>query len=158
MADRPRGGPDDEFPRVAIDAFVRVLGPDQEGREYVFRTRDLSPGGLFLYTRVGHLYPFRVGAALSVELYDFDRAVDFKAVVVRVVEPAKRLQNRRLVVHRAGIVGHLCKRAIQPFERLFRPPQRVQCAASVDRTENVSRVPCEDFVIAFQRLVVPLEL
>ena len=25
--------------------------------------------------------------ALSVELYDFDRAVDFKAVVVRVVEP-----------------------------------------------------------------------
>jgi hypothetical protein len=69
---------------VAIDAFVRVLGGD---REYVFRTRDLSQGGLFLYTRVGHLYPFRVGAALSVELYDFDRAVDFKAVVVRVVEP-----------------------------------------------------------------------
>ncbi|HXU73829.1 MAG TPA: PilZ domain-containing protein [Polyangia bacterium] len=87
MADRPRGGPDRAYPRVAIDAFVRVLGPDPEGREYVFRTRDLSPGGLFLYTRVGHLYPFRVGAALSIELYDFDRAVDFKAVVVRVVEP-----------------------------------------------------------------------
>jgi hypothetical protein len=83
MADRPRGGPDRAFPRVAIDAFVRVLGGD---REYVFRTRDLSQGGLFLYTRVGHLYPFRVGAALSVELYDFDRAVDFKAVIVRVVE------------------------------------------------------------------------
>lgn len=87
MADRPRGGPDRAFPRVAIDAFVRVLGPNLQGREYVFRTRDLSPGGLFLYTRVGHLYPFRVGAALSIELYDFDRAVDFKAVVVRVVEP-----------------------------------------------------------------------
>ena len=87
MADRPRGGPDRAFPRVAIDAFVRVLGPSPEGREYVFRTRDLSPAGLFLYTRVGHLYPFRVGAALSIELYDFDRAVDFKAVVVRIVEP-----------------------------------------------------------------------
>src|SRR5256885_2242897 len=72
-----RGGPNRAFPRVAIDAFVRVLGGD---REYVFRTRDLSQGGLFLYTRVGHLYPFKIGAALSVELYDFDRAVDFKAV------------------------------------------------------------------------------
>jgi hypothetical protein len=83
MADRPRGGPDRAFPRVAIDAFVRVLGGD---REYVFRVRDLSQGGLFLYTRIGHLYPFKTGAALSIELYDFDRAVDFKAVVVRVVE------------------------------------------------------------------------
>lgn len=83
MADRPRGGPDRAFPRVAIDAFVRVLGSDGE---YVFRTRDLSHGGLFLYTRVGHLYPFRVGQALSIELYDFDRAVDFRAVIVRVVE------------------------------------------------------------------------
>jgi hypothetical protein len=82
-----RGGPDRRYPRVAIDAFVRVLGPNPEGREYVFRTRDLSPGGLFLYTRVGHLYPFKMGDALNVELYDFDRAVDFKAVVVRVVEP-----------------------------------------------------------------------
>ncbi len=82
-----RKGPDRQHPRVAVDAFVRVLGPESGAREYVFRTRDLSQGGLFLYTRVGHLYPFRVGAALSVELYDFDRAVDFKAVVVRVVEP-----------------------------------------------------------------------
>lgn len=85
MANREsRGGPDRRYPRVAIDAFVRVLGGD---REYVFRTRDLSPGGLFLYTRVGHLYPFKNGDALHVELYDFDRAVDFRAVVVRVVEP-----------------------------------------------------------------------
>jgi len=84
MGDRPRGGADRAFPRVQIDAFVRVLGGDHE---YVFRTRDLSQGGLFLYTRVGHLYPFHVGAALTVELFDFDRAVDFKAVIVRVVEP-----------------------------------------------------------------------
>ena len=40
-----------------------------------------------MYTRVGHLYPFRVGAALSIELYDFDHAVEFSALVVRVVEP-----------------------------------------------------------------------
>ena len=78
---------DRQYPRVSLDAFVRIIGPSGDGREYVFRTRDLSQGGLFLYTRVGHLYPFRVGAALSIELYDFDRAVDFKATVVRVVEP-----------------------------------------------------------------------
>jgi hypothetical protein len=85
MADRQNsGGPDRRHPRVAVDAFVRVLGGE---REYVFRTRDLSQGGLFLYTRVGHLFPFRVGSALTIELYDFDRAVDFKAVVVRIVEP-----------------------------------------------------------------------
>jgi c-di-GMP-binding flagellar brake protein YcgR len=94
MADRPRGGPDRAFPRVAIDAFVRVLGATPEGREYVFRTRDLSAGGLFLYTRVGHLYPFRVGAALSIELYDFDRAVEFSALVVRVVEPGSAEAER----------------------------------------------------------------
>jgi hypothetical protein len=86
MAQRP-GGPDRQFPRVAIDAFVRVIGGDDVAREYVFRTRDLSQGGLFLYTKVGHLYPFSIGSALSIELYDFDRAVDFRAVVVRVVEP-----------------------------------------------------------------------
>lgn len=86
MTQRP-GGPDRQFPRVAIDAFVRVIGGDEVAREYVFRTRDLSKGGLFLYTRVGHLYPFTIGSPLSIELYDFDRAVDFKAVVARVVEP-----------------------------------------------------------------------
>jgi hypothetical protein len=84
MADGDSRAPDRQYPRIAVDAFVRVLGGE---REYVFRVRDLSQGGLFLYTRVGHLYPFRVGAALSIELYDFDRPVDFKAVVVRAVEP-----------------------------------------------------------------------
>src|SRR2546421_9846564 len=85
MADRSsRGGPDRQHPRVTVDAFVRIMGGE---REYVFRTRDLSMGGLFLYTRVGHLYPFYVGAALSIELYDFDHAVELKAMVVRIVEP-----------------------------------------------------------------------
>ena len=85
MADRAsRGGPDRQHPRVTVDAFVRVLGGE---REYVFRTRDLSEGGLFLYTRVGHLYPFYVGSALDVELYDYDQSVEFRAVVVRIVDP-----------------------------------------------------------------------
>ena len=77
-----------QHPRVTVDAFVRILdrGGTTTDREYVFRTRDLSMGGLFLYTRVGHLYPFRVGAALQIELYDYDHAVEFKAMVVRVVE------------------------------------------------------------------------
>src|SRR3954469_216568 len=82
-----------QHPRVAVDAFVKILkkapsadsGPVSD-REYVFRTRDLSVGGLFLYTRVGHMYPFYVGAPLVIELYDFDQAVEFKAVVVRIVQ------------------------------------------------------------------------
>jgi hypothetical protein len=70
-------------PRVAVDAFVKIAGQD---REYVFRTRDLSKSGLFLYTKVGHVYPFRVGSTLSLELYDYDRFVSCKVVVVRVVQ------------------------------------------------------------------------
>jgi hypothetical protein len=87
--DRGRGGPDRQHPRVAVDAFVRVLGGgDANGeREFVFRVRDLSQGGLFLYTRVGHLYPFKQGTPLSIVLYDFDHAVEFRATIVRVVEP-----------------------------------------------------------------------
>src|SRR5258706_2501137 len=85
MADRAsRGGPDRQHPRVTVDAFVRVLGAE---REFVFRTRDLSEGGLFLYTRVGHLYPFYVGSALQIELVDYDQSVAVHALVVRVVEP-----------------------------------------------------------------------
>jgi hypothetical protein len=71
--------------RVAVDAFVKVRG--EGAREFVFRTRDLSESGLFLYTRVGHSYPFRVGSTLDIELYDYDEYVTCEVVVVRVVEP-----------------------------------------------------------------------
>jgi PilZ domain len=74
-----------EHERVAVDAFVKIKG---NKREFVFRTRDLSRAGLFLYTRVGHLYPFEVGAELEIELYDFDGAVELGGVIVRVVQPA----------------------------------------------------------------------
>jgi hypothetical protein len=70
--------------RVKIDAFVKVQGADGE---YVLRTRDLSPKGVFLYTKVGHVLPFKVGSTLSLELYDYDSYVACKVVVVRVVEP-----------------------------------------------------------------------
>jgi len=63
---------------------VKVSGAD---REFVLRTRDLSEAGFFLYTKVAHIYPFRVGSRLSLELYDYDRAVRCQVVVVRVVEP-----------------------------------------------------------------------
>jgi hypothetical protein len=71
--------------RVRVDAFVKVHGAD--GQELVFRTRDLSAHGLFLYTRVARAYPFKVGSTLQLELYDYDRSVTIKVVVVRVVEP-----------------------------------------------------------------------
>lgn len=72
--------------RVKVEAFVKVASGDGD-REYVFRTRDLSLQGLFLYTRVAHIYPFHVGSSLALELYDYDRFVSARVVVVRVVEP-----------------------------------------------------------------------
>ena len=71
--------------RVRVDAFVKVHGAD--GQELVFRTRDLSEHGLFLYTKVARAYPFKVGSTLELELYDYDEAVICKVVVVRVVTP-----------------------------------------------------------------------
>jgi hypothetical protein len=70
--------------RVRVDAFVRVHGAD--GQELVFRTRDLSEHGLFLYTKVARMYPFKVGSTLTLELYDYDEQVSCKVVVVRIVE------------------------------------------------------------------------
>ena len=77
--------------RVKVDAFVKVSGAD---REFVFRTRDLSRTGLFLYTKVGHIYPFKVGSSLTLELYDYDCFVSCKVVVVRVVEPGSAEADR----------------------------------------------------------------
>jgi hypothetical protein len=79
-----REGPPREHERFSLDAFVRVHGADHE---FILRTRDLSRGGLFLYTRVGHMYPFQQGSALTIELFDFDKTVSFRAVVVRIVQP-----------------------------------------------------------------------
>ncbi|MGE0549744.1 MAG: PilZ domain-containing protein [Kofleriaceae bacterium] len=70
--------------RVRVDAFVKVLGAN--GQELVFRTRDLSEQGLFLYTKVARMYAIKVGTTLQLELYDFDQHVTCKVVVVRVVE------------------------------------------------------------------------
>jgi hypothetical protein len=69
--------------RVQIEAFVKVSGGE---KEFVLRTRDLSLTGLFLYTKVAHIYPFRVGSTLNLELYDYDSFVSLTVVVVRVVE------------------------------------------------------------------------
>ncbi len=69
--------------RVEVDAFVKVSA---DGQELVFRTRDLSEHGLFLYTKVARSYPIKVGSTLQLELYDFDQHVVCKVVVVRVVE------------------------------------------------------------------------
>lgn len=72
--------------RVAVDAFVKVQGAD--GQELVFRTRDLSEHGLFLYTKVARSYAIKVGSTLQLELYDFDKHVACTVVVVRVVDPS----------------------------------------------------------------------
>ena len=66
--------------RVRVDAFVKIVG---EESELVFRTRDLSEQGLFLYTTVTQAYPFKVGSTLELEV----EAIQCKVVVVRIVEP-----------------------------------------------------------------------
>lgn len=78
--------------RVAVDAFVKVSG--DSGQELVFRTRDLSEHGLFLYTKVARAYPIKVGSTLALELYDFDQHVAATVVVVRVVEPGSAESDR----------------------------------------------------------------
>ncbi len=75
-----------EDDRVKVDAFVKVSGKGD--REYVFRTRDLSANGLFLYTKVTHIYPIQVGSELALEVYDYDQAITCTVVVARVVEPS----------------------------------------------------------------------
>jgi hypothetical protein len=70
--------------RVSVDAFVKAASG---GHELVFRTRDLSRSGLFLYTRVAQSYPFKPGSRLHIELFDFDQAIALEVVVARVVEP-----------------------------------------------------------------------
>ncbi len=74
-----------ETTRLKVDAFVKVSGGND--REYVFRTRDLSAAGLFLYTKVTHIYPIKVGSRLTLELYDYDDYISCAVTVVRVVEP-----------------------------------------------------------------------
>jgi hypothetical protein len=71
--------------RVRVDAFVKVHGAN--GQELVFRTRDLSTQGVFLFTKVARAYPFKVGSTLQLELYDYDQSMTCKVVVVRIVEP-----------------------------------------------------------------------
>ena len=70
--------------RVRIDAFCKLIGGDHN--ELVFRTRDLSEQGLFLYTPVIQAYPLKVGSTLDIELSDGDQQIPCKVVVVRVVE------------------------------------------------------------------------
>lgn len=77
--------------RVQVDAFVKV---STDGQEHVFRTRDLSEHGLFLYTKVARAYPIKVGSTLALELYGVDRHVVCKVVVVRVVEPGSAESDR----------------------------------------------------------------
>ena len=78
--------------RVKVEAFVKVSGAGDQ--EFVFRTRDLSTSGLFLYTRVSHIYPFKIGSTLQLELYDYDEFVSCKVVVVRVVESGSAESDR----------------------------------------------------------------
>ncbi len=70
--------------RISVDAFVKV---NADGNELVFRTRDVSEHGAFLYTKVTRAYPIRVGSTIFLELFGYDQTVRCKAVVARIVDP-----------------------------------------------------------------------
>ncbi len=67
-------------PRRAADAFVKVRST--KGGEWMLRTRDVSATGLFVYPRSAGA-EFAVGDALRLELYDYDRYLTCRGVVVR---------------------------------------------------------------------------
>ena len=104
-----------------MDAFVKVRG--EGSREFVFRTRDLSESGLFLYTRVGHSYPFRIGSSLDLELYDYDEYVTCEVAVVRVVEPGSAESDHYPTgfgVRISNIAPEQRKRLVDMLARLHR--------------------------------------
>ena len=78
--------------RVSLDAFVIARTPG--GDEWVFRTRDLSSTGLFLYTRVARAYPLKVGSTLELDVHDELASFRCTAVVARVVEPGSAEADR----------------------------------------------------------------
>ncbi len=67
-------------PRIAADMFVRA---SSGARQCMLRTRDVSTSGLFAYQRSERGYVFDVGTDLHLELYDYDRFVSCRGVVVR---------------------------------------------------------------------------
>lgn len=71
-------------PRVAAEAFV--IARADGGEELVFRTRDVSLGGLFLFTRLARAYRYQVGTRLSLDVHDEAASFQATGVVVRVVE------------------------------------------------------------------------
>ena len=70
--------------RVAVEAFVIVIG--ERAEEWVFRTRDVSEQGLFLFTRVARTYPLRLGQTVQLELHDYAEPLRLRAIVARIVE------------------------------------------------------------------------
>jgi hypothetical protein len=72
-----------EHQRVVLDAFVKVASAP--GGEALFRTRDLSLSGIFLFTPASQLYDFKVGQALDLELADGAQGIRARVVIVRVV-------------------------------------------------------------------------
>ncbi len=66
--------------RVSHRSKVRVV--DQQGREYIVRTRDLSHGGLFITIEEDSLPEF--GSRITVQTLDIEDALVNRATVVRV--------------------------------------------------------------------------
>jgi ubiquinone biosynthesis protein len=68
--------------RLDVDALVEGT---RAGRRYLFRTRDLSTSGLYIYTPIGHVYPFAVGEELAVELRHRDTTLRCQVIIARVI-------------------------------------------------------------------------
>ena len=120
-------------PRLAVDAFVKLKTGGTE-TEYVFRTRDLSRNGFFLYTRVPHTYPLTIGASVTLELYDYDSSITCRCVVARVVTEGSAESSTYPVGFGLKIRRH---RRRQP--RALRQPARAPAADRLGVLGEVGR-------------------
>ncbi|MEZ4366341.1 MAG: PilZ domain-containing protein [Kofleriaceae bacterium] len=91
--------------RVTVEAFVIVRAAETGDAELVFRTRDLSATGLFLYTRVARTYPLRIGSTLAIEFHDEAASFRCTGVVARVVEAGSAEADRFPTGFGVRIVG-----------------------------------------------------
>lgn len=89
-------------PRVAASVFVKATDGT---RQFMLRTRDVSATGMFVYPRSADSDAFEVGTDLRLDLYDYDRFVSCRGVVVRRVASGSQEQSRYPVGYGVRIVA-----------------------------------------------------
>ncbi|MEZ4369096.1 MAG: hypothetical protein R2939_22855 [Kofleriaceae bacterium] len=72
--------------RYALDSIAIVRGVGAQ----VFKLRDLSELGVFMWSSTRPLFDLRLGRTFDVDLFTHDESMRCHAVIVRLVEPGTR--------------------------------------------------------------------